>query len=87
VARVVLARRARLALLDLDRPLRVAVDDALGLLGREPDSGYELRGRLRGLQALRIGSYRILYELEDDSRTVRVTAILHRSVPYRSDPR
>jgi mRNA-degrading endonuclease RelE of RelBE toxin-antitoxin system len=87
VAQVVLARRARLALLGLDWPLRVAVDDALGMLGREPDAGYELRGRLRGLRALRVGSYRILYQLTEDGRTVRVTAILHRSVAYRGDPR
>jgi mRNA interferase RelE/StbE len=87
VARIVLVRAARLALLDLDWPLMDAVEDAIALLGREPDSGYELSGRLNGLQALRVGSYRILYELEDGGRTVRVTAIRHRSVAYRSDPR
>lgn len=87
MARIVLVRAARLALLDLDRPLMDAVEDAIALLGREPDSGHELRGRLRGLLALRVGSYRILYELKDDSRTVRVAAILHRTVAYRSDPR
>jgi len=64
-----------------------AVEDSIALLGREPDSGYDLRGRLAGLQALHVGSYRIVYELKDDGRTVRVTAIRHRSVAYRSDPR
>lgn len=87
MARVVLARRARRALFDLDRALSGAVDDALGLLGREPDVGHPLRGRLRGLRALRVGSYRILYQLTEDGRTVRVAAILHRSVAYRGDPR
>jgi mRNA-degrading endonuclease RelE of RelBE toxin-antitoxin system len=87
VARVVLARRARHALLDLGWPLRGAVDDALGLLAREPDVGHGLRGRLRGMRALRVGSYRILYELKDDGRTVRVAAILHRSIAYLGDPR
>ncbi len=87
MARVILARRARLSLLDLPWLLSSAVNDALGLLGREPDAGYELRGRLRGLRSLRVGSYRILYELKADEREVRVTAILHRSVAYRGDPR
>lgn len=87
MARIVLLRAARLALLDLDWPLMDAVEDSIALLGREPDSGHELRGRLRGLRALRVGSYRILYELKDESRTVRVRAIRHRSVAYRSDPR
>jgi mRNA interferase RelE/StbE len=87
VARIVLVRAARLALLGLDWPLIEAVEDALGLLGREPEVGYELRGRLRGLRALRVGSYRILYQLTADGRTVRVVAILHRSKAYRVDPR
>jgi mRNA interferase RelE/StbE len=87
VARVVLARSARTALLELDWPLIVAVEDALGLLEREPARGYELRGRLRGLRSLRVGSYRVIYQLIEDEQTVRVVAILHRSVAYRSDPR
>jgi mRNA-degrading endonuclease RelE of RelBE toxin-antitoxin system len=87
VARIVLVRAARLALLDLDWPLMDAVDDAIALLGREPDSGYGLRGRLRGVRALRVGSYRILYELKDDGRTVRVDAILHRFYELKDDGR
>jgi mRNA interferase RelE/StbE len=85
MTRVVLARAARTALLELDWPLVDAVDDALGLLEREPDSGYELRGRLKGLRSLRVGSYRIIYQLAHADQTVRVVAILHRSVAYRSD--
>jgi mRNA interferase RelE/StbE len=85
VTRVVLARAARNALLELDWTLIDAVEEALGLLEREPDSGYELRGRLSGLRSLRVGSYRIIYQLVDAHQTVRVVAILHRSVAYRSD--
>jgi len=87
MARVVLARSARAALLELDWPLIDAVEDALGLLERAPISGYELRGRLRGLRSLRVGSYRIIYQLVEDQQTVRVVAILHRSMAYRTDPR
>lgn len=64
-----------------------AVEDALALLGREPHSGYVLRGRLRGLRSLRVGSYRVIYQLSQDDRTVRVVAIRHRSIAYDSDPR
>jgi mRNA-degrading endonuclease RelE of RelBE toxin-antitoxin system len=87
VARVVLARRARLELLDLGWPLIDAIEDALSLLGREPEAGYELRGRLRGLRSLRVGSYRIIYQLIDSGSTVRVAAIRHRAIAYRRDPR
>jgi mRNA interferase RelE/StbE len=87
VARVVLARRARDELLDLDWPLIDAVEEALGVLEREPAAGYALRGRLRGVRSLRVGAYRILYQLIDDGQNVRVAAIRHRSTAYRTDPR
>jgi len=87
LALVVLARRARAELLELEWPLIDAVEEALGLLEREPAAGYPLRGRLRGLRSLRVGSYRIVYLLLDNGSTVRVVAIRHRSTAYRSDPR
>lgn len=87
MARVVLARRARADLLGLNRPLIDAIEDALGRLEREPTAGHPLRGRLRGLRSLRVGSYRIVYQLIDEQQIVRVAAILHRSVAYRTDPR
>jgi len=87
LARLVLARRARSELLELGWPLIDAIEDALGMLERNPQAGHALRGRLRGLYSLRVGSYRILYQLTDGGRTVRVAAIRHRSVAYGSDPR
>lgn len=87
MAQLVLARRARLDLLELGWPLIDAIEDALGLLEREPFTGYPLRGKLRGLYSLRVGSYRILYQLIDSGQTVRVAAIRHRSSSYDTDPR
>jgi mRNA interferase RelE/StbE len=86
VARVVLARRARQELFELDWPLIDAVEDALGLLERDPRVGHALRGRLIGLRSLRVGAYRVIYQLADDDQTVRVAAIRHRSIAYRTDP-
>jgi mRNA interferase RelE/StbE len=87
VARLVLARPARAELLELDWPLIDAAEEALGLLQREPYAGYPLRGRLRGLYSLRVGSYRITYQLSDNDKTVRVATIRHRSIAYGTDPR
>jgi mRNA-degrading endonuclease RelE of RelBE toxin-antitoxin system len=87
LARLVLARRARHDLLGLNWPLIEAIEDALGLLERNPLAGYALRGKLRGLYSLRVGAYRILYQLIDGGKTVRVAAIRHRSISYSSDPR
>lgn len=71
----------------MDWPLIDAVEEALALLQREPRAGHELRGRLRGLRSLRVGAYRVVYQLTDAEATVRVAAIRHRSVAYRDDPR
>ena len=87
MSRVELARRARREIVDLDSPLSDAVVEALGLLEREPEAGHLLRGRLRGLRSLRVGTYRIVYQVDDDQRLVRVLAVRHRSVAYTTDPR
>ena len=87
MARLALARRARTELLAFDWPLIDAAEEALALLQREPRAGYPLRGRLRGLNSLRVGSYRIIYQRSDNDKTVRVATIRHRSVAYASDPR
>jgi mRNA interferase RelE/StbE len=80
LARLVVARRARRELLELNWPLIDAIEDALGLLEREPQAGHALQGKLRGLYSLRVGAYRILYQLTDAGQTVRVAAIRHRAV-------
>jgi mRNA interferase RelE/StbE len=87
LSRVELVRRAHKEIVDLDRPLSDAVVEALGLLEREPEAGHTLRGRLWGLRSLRVGVYRIIYQLDDDQRVVRVLAVRHRSVAYKADPR
>ena len=87
MARVVVARRGRRALLELDWPLIDAIEDVFGLLERDPSAGHALRGRLRGIRSLHVGSYRVLYQVTDENQTVRVAAIRHRSAAYRTDPR
>jgi mRNA interferase RelE/StbE len=87
MARVVLARRARSELLALGWPLIDAIEEALALLQRDPHVGHPLRGRLSGLRSLRFGSYKVIYQLVEGERTVRVAAIRHRSAAYRNDPR
>lgn len=74
-------------MLELNWPLIDAIEDALGLLEREPRAGHLLRGKLRGLYSLRVGAYRIMYQLIDNERAVRVVTIRHRSAVYKTDPR
>ncbi len=71
----------------MEAQLSDAIEDALGLLERDPDAGHALRGRLRGLRSLRVGAYRIIYQVTDGDQNVRVAAVRHRSIAYRTDPR
>jgi mRNA interferase RelE/StbE len=87
MSRVELARRVSKEIVDLDWPLSDAVVKALGLLEREPDAGHALRGRLRELRSLRVGAYRIIYQVDGDERVDRVLAVRHRSVTYVTDSR
>lgn len=48
--------------------------------------GHTLRGRPTELWSYRVGVYRIIYQLRDES-TVRVVAIRRRGDAYTSDPR
>ena len=93
---------AKLPITDVDRS-RAFYTAALAPLGwklvyddGERELGYgagdggdddEPLGLLRGLRSLRVGSYRIIYQVVDTGQTVRVAAILHRSVAYARDPR
>ncbi|MCA1841203.1 MAG: type II toxin-antitoxin system RelE/ParE family toxin [Actinobacteria bacterium] len=61
--------------------------DVLSALEYEPELGHELRGRLKGLRSIRVGAYRIIYELRERGRLVRVCAIRHRGEAYKTDPR
>lgn len=45
--------------------------------------GKPLRGDLVGLRSARVGAYRVVYEIDGGTRTVRVLYIDHRSDIYR----
>lgn len=47
-------------------------------LEQNPESGKPLRGRLFGIWQLRVGPFRIWYEINDAENTVTLKAILHK---------
>jgi mRNA interferase RelE/StbE len=57
------------------------------LLGPLLDNPYRvgkpLRGDLTGLHSARVGAYRIVYEIDQDSHTIQVIYIDHRVDIYR----
>lgn len=61
------------------------VEFMLGALVDAPRRvGHPLQRELAGLWSARRGSYRVVYEIDDDAREVRVFRIDHRSDVYRS---
>jgi len=78
-----LTRRARQQLEALPNAVRDAVLETLVLIQLEPEAtGKRLVGRMEGLWAARVGSYRVLYTLEP--RGVIVRSIRHRGIAYRT---
>ena len=47
-------------------------------LEKDPQSGKPLRGKLHGLWQLRIGPFRVWYEINEEQKKVTLRAILHK---------
>jgi mRNA-degrading endonuclease RelE of RelBE toxin-antitoxin system len=82
---LVVAGPARRAIDRLPGKVAIAVlDFLLGPLCENPRRvGKPLRGELASLHSARVGTYRVLYEIDEESMTVRVIAIDHRADVYR----
>ncbi|MBU8814105.1 type II toxin-antitoxin system RelE/ParE family toxin [Mycolicibacterium goodii] len=73
---------------DLDRlPPRIlsaVIEFAFGDLARQPRKvGKPLRRELTGQHSARRGPYRLLYRIDDDTHTVWIHRVDHRSDAYR----
>jgi mRNA interferase RelE/StbE len=82
--RVVFARSARRELENLDEPLRSRIFRHIERLGRvpRPPDCRKLVGA-ESLWRIRVGSYRVVYALDDSRRVVDVAAVRHRRDAYR----
>ena len=67
----------------LPRDARERLIDAIDELGEAPLSGSLLKGGLRGLRRLRVGNYRVVYEVLDGELVVLVLRVAHRREAYR----
>lgn len=67
----------------LPRDVKERLIEAIDKLGEEPLTGSLLKGGLRGLRRLRVGHYRIVYEVLDDELIVLVIRVAHRREAYR----
>ena len=63
-----------------DRERLVAAIDGLAL---RPLEGKVLKGALRGLRRIRVGRYRVIYEVQDGALVVLVVRVAGRGEAYR----
>ena len=82
---MVVAGPALRAIDRLPEKIALAVLDYLvgPLLDNPHRVGKPLRGDLAGLHSATVGAYRVVYEIDQASRTVRVIYIDHRADVYR----
>ena len=62
---------------------RSRIVGAIDRLAENPFLGNVLKGDLRGLRRLRLGDYRVLYEVRNDELVVLVVQVAHRHDAYR----
>jgi len=67
----------------VSKPDRARIVAAIDRLTETPRLGAALKGGLRGLRRLRVGDYRVVYEVRDDELIVLVVRVAHRRDAYR----
>lgn len=63
--------------------VRARLIEAIDRLAKEPAAGSALKGEFSGLRRLRVGDYRIVYEVIDRKMVVLVIRVAHRREVYR----
>ena len=67
----------------LPTDVRERLISAIDSLAETPLAGSALKGGLLGLRRLRVGNYRIVYEVQEDDLVVLVVRVAHRRESYR----
>jgi len=67
----------------LPKPDRLRIIEAIDLLKLNPGAGSVLKGELSGLRRIRVGLYRVVYEVQNGHLTIMVVRIGHRREVYR----
>ncbi|MHA1651696.1 MAG: type II toxin-antitoxin system RelE family toxin [Candidatus Helarchaeota archaeon] len=67
----------------LDRQIKIEVDSAIRKLAINPLIGKPLRGELIGKWSLRVGNYRIIYVINENTRIITLFSVKHRKKMYK----
>ncbi len=71
------------ALEKINRGDRLRIVDAIEQLKSNPTAGSVLKGEFTGLRRIRLGNYRVVYEVQERQLVVLVIRIGHRREVYR----
>ena len=77
-------RSAAKELESVSKEARRRLVGAIDSLVENPLAGSPLKGGLRGLRRLRVGDYRVIYEVLDGELVILVVRVSHRREAYRS---
>ena len=67
----------------IERSDRERLIAAIDRLAENPFAGSALKGELRGLRRVRVGDYRLIYEVREQDLVVLVLRAAHRREAYR----
>ncbi|MDF2956311.1 MAG: mRNA-degrading endonuclease RelE [Candidatus Alkanophagales archaeon MCA70_species_2] len=79
---VVVSRKFDRRFSNLSREVQDRIVEKLKALQERPELGKPLKGKLRGLRSLRVGKYRIIYQVDEDSKVVRIITVGRREEVY-----
>ncbi len=80
---VSIKQSAAKALSKIERADRLRLIDAIDQLATNPAAGGVLKGEYAGLRRIRVGNYRVVYEVQDQKLVILVVRIGHRREVYR----
>jgi len=80
---VVILRRAQKELADLPDSIYASVRDAIRSLAQEPRPAGCRKLTARGGWRIRVGDYRVVYDVDDQQQAVTVLHVGHRRDVYR----
>ena len=81
---VQIKRSAAKELARIPKQSRTRIVEAIDRLAQWPHTGSPLKGQHRGLRRVRVGSYRVIYEVMDEMLIVLVVRVAHRQDVYRN---
>ncbi len=80
---IAILRRAQKELSDLPKEPYVRIRDAIRLLAEEPRPSGSKRLTGRTGWRIRVGSYRVIYEIDDPNHLITILHVGHRRDVYR----